>query len=192
MTGSLTVKLDPRIARQFGRSALDDVRAADGKLVRTDYSGEDVGSSVAAANNAAKNSDSQATDLRRRIAAAKPGSEERAELQRQLSDLVAASQQQRQLADDGQQQLAATPVTFNYYGEGGIPGFRENPVKGATKALVASFATMVSVVLQVLAVLLPWALLLALLVAVWRSPPVRAVRRWLWKNVGEEPAQEQP
>ncbi|WP_114227319.1 MULTISPECIES: DUF4349 domain-containing protein [Sphingomonas] len=186
VSGSLTVKVDPRIARQFGRMALADVRSADGKLVRSDYEGEDVGSTVAAANNAATDIEAQATDLRKRIDAAKPGSTERAELQRQLSDLIAAAQQQRRSADEGQQQLAATPITFNYDGEGGIPGFRENPIKAGVKALVASFVTMISVVLQAIGFLLPWLLLLGLVILVWRSPPVRVVRRWLWQNVGED------
>jgi hypothetical protein len=92
--------------------------------------------------------------------------------------LLASASQQKDVVRSGEQRLAFTPVTINYYGEGGIPGFRQNPLKESFRLLVSSFVTMVSFVLQGLAVVLPWLLLLGLFVLLWRSRPGRALRRW--------------
>lgn len=44
---------------------------------------------------------------------------------------------------------------------------------------------MITVVLQLLAYVLPWLLLLGLLVLVWRLPPFRRLSRW-WKGKSME------
>lgn len=178
VSGELQVKLNPAIARRLGRLALEDVRTVEGKLVRTEFVGEDVGTGVANARSTGDELTRQIADLQQRIDAAQVGSPERAELQRQLEALNARASEQRDLARGGEERLAATPVTFHYFGEGGIPGFRENPVRESFKLMASSFVTMISFVLKAVGVLLPWALLLTLLVLVWRSRPVRAARRW--------------
>ena len=67
-------------------------------------------------------------------------------------------------------------MTFNYYGKGGIGGFAgRNPVIDALRSFVASLVTMITLVLQVLAVLLPWAIPIALLIWLARSRAGRAV-----------------
>jgi len=50
---------------------------------------------------------------------------------------------------------------------------------------VSSLVTMVTVVLQAVAILLPWALLLSLLVFIAKSRVGRAVRRFLTPRVRE-------
>src|ERR1044072_6278435 len=46
---SLSFKLDPALAREFGKSGIDAVVRAEGRLVEAEISGEDVGSKIAAA-----------------------------------------------------------------------------------------------------------------------------------------------
>ena len=178
ISAMLQVRLAPAVARQFGREALGDVRGADGKLVRSEFTGEDVGSGVAQARDAGADIRQQIADLQRRIEEARPGSPERAELQRQLEALKGQATSQRNIVSSGEQRLSFTPVTFNYYGDGGIPGFRENPFKAGFKLMMTSLVTMVSFVLQAVGLLLPWLLLFGLLALLWRSRPMLAVRRW--------------
>jgi hypothetical protein len=183
VSGMLELRLQPSIARQFGKAALADVRSADGKLVRSEFTGEDVGTEVASARQTGEQLAASRADLQRRIDAAAPGTPERAELQRQLSALVAQADEQRRISAAGTQRLTFTPVTFNYFGEGGIPGFRENPLKAGFKLMVGSFVTMISFVLQAVGLLLPWLLLFGILVLLWRSRPLRAARQW-WTRQG--------
>lgn len=69
-------------------------------------------------------------------------------------------------------------MTFNYYGRGGIAGFTGNPVREAMRSFVSNLVTMVTFFLQAVALLLPWAVLLALLVFIARSRVGLAVRRF--------------
>lgn len=70
-------------------------------------------------------------------------------------------------------------MTFHYYGRGGVPGFRGNPIREAWQTLVTTVVLILGFLLQALAVILPLLVLLALLVALWRTRPVRAVLRWV-------------
>jgi hypothetical protein len=69
-------------------------------------------------------------------------------------------------------------MDLHYYGRGGVPGFRGNPVREAWHTFITTVVWLVGIVLQALAVLVPLLLLAALFISVWRSPPVRALRRW--------------
>ncbi|WP_300973536.1 DUF4349 domain-containing protein [Sphingomonas sp. LHG3406-1] len=194
ISGMLQLRLDPAIARQFGKAALEDVRGADGRLVRSEFTGEDVGTGVAEARTAGQDMSEREAELRRRLEAAPADSPERAELLRQLDALLADATRNRNTVRSGEQRLSFTPVTFNYYGEGGIPGFQENPLRESLKLLVSSFVTMISFALKAIALLLPWLLLLGLLALLWRSRPLRAVRAWWGRKTevagyrAEEPA----
>lgn len=70
-------------------------------------------------------------------------------------------------------------MKFEYYGRGGVPGFRGNPLRAAWHTLITTVVRLSGFLLQALAVLLPLGLLFALIVALWRTRPIRAVRRWL-------------
>lgn len=177
VSASLEVKLAPEIARQFGKAATEQVKKADGNLLRTQFTGEDVTPVTSVAGR-------QQSDLEARIAALEAqlsnarSPEERAQLTAQLNDLRTQLPQAKGTIASATERLASTPMTFNYYGRGGIEGFRTNPVREAVRSFVASLVTMVTIVLQALAWLLPWALLIALLVLLARSRPGRAVRRF--------------
>ncbi|MFP5329951.1 MAG: DUF4349 domain-containing protein [Alphaproteobacteria bacterium] len=174
---SLTVKLEPAIARQFGKEATEDVRSADGRLRTTEFSGEDTEPTTTQATR-------QQSDLQTRIAevekqlASTTNDRERTQLQSQLNELRAQLSQAQATIAGTQQMLAVTPMTFNYYGRGGISGFRTNPAREAARLFVSSLVTMVTFVLRLIAVLLPWSILLLVLVLIARSKPGRAVWRY--------------
>jgi uncharacterized lipoprotein len=177
ISATLQVKLAPQIARQFGKTATLDVARADGKLLRTEFSGEDVMPVTTEAGRQQATASERIADLERQLASATTG-EERAQIQQQLSQLRDQISQNRTAIAGAAERLASTPMTFNYYGRGGIAGFTGNPVREAVRSFVSSFVTMVTFLLRAIALLLPWALLLALFVLIARSRPGRAVRRF--------------
>jgi hypothetical protein len=177
VSGTLEVKLAPQIARQFGKSATSDVTKANGKLLATEFSGEDVTPLTTEAGRQQASLSERIADVEGQLARATTG-EERAQLQQQLSQLRTQAEQAQSAIASATERLAATPMTFNYYGRGGIAGFTGNPAREAVRSFVSSLVTMVTFLLQAVALLLPWALLLALLMALARSRLGRAVRRF--------------
>ncbi len=175
VSASLEVKLAPEIARQFGKSATKDVRDASGRIRRTGFTGEDTEPVTTGATREQSEIAERITAVEQQLATTRRDAE-RAQLQSQLNDLRARLANTRSTIAETRERLASTPMTFDYYGRGGISGFRANPASEAVRSFVASMVTMITFVLQLLAYLLPWALLLALLVLLVRSRPGRAVR----------------
>lgn len=171
---SLTVKLAPAIARQFGKQATDDVKSADGLLRTTEFSGEDTEPATTHASRQQSDLETRIVEVERQLRSTS-NDRERAQLQSQLNELRSQLSQAQATIAGARQLLASTPMTFNYYGRGGISGFRTNPIREAARLFVSSLVTMVDVVLRLLAVLLPWALLIGLLVLIARS----RFGRWL-------------
>jgi uncharacterized protein DUF4349 len=191
VSGMLEVKLAPEIARQFGKRATADVRKAGGRLSSTEFTGEDTAPVLSQTTRAQSDLKSRMADIQKQLANRSLKDSERAQLQSQLNDLRSQLSQAQSTEAETHAKLASTPMTFNYYGKGGISGFAgRNPVMDAVRSFVASLVTMVTFVLQVLALLLPWALLLALLVVVARSRTGRAVGHFLAQGFRKTPADE--
>jgi hypothetical protein len=179
VTAELDLKLDPLLARQFGKSAQQTVVGHDGKLVRLDIGSSDEGQAVAQATQQKNNASSQLAQLQQELAKTKAGTVAHANLLTQIQSLQGQASEQSQAIAASQAALASTPMAFHYYGRGGIPGFRGNPFREGWHTLVATVVLAVGFLLQALAVVLPLAVLLALLIAIWRTRPVRVVRRWV-------------
>ena len=189
VSAMLQVKLDPAIARQFGKSAVADIQKGGGRLVNAEFKGEDEGSAISAASTQKSDLETRIADIERRLSGLKPGDRERAELQQQLEQLRGELTAARQEISTRSERLASTPMTFNYYGKGGVPGFGgENPFTEAWRMTIASAVTLVSIGLKIIGVALPWALLIFLLALLYRSRLGRAVRRWWAKTAAAEEA----
>ncbi|MEO8175414.1 MAG: hypothetical protein ABI626_01990 [Sphingomicrobium sp.] len=183
---SLEVKLAPDLARQFGKDATAEVTKADGRLSHTEFSGEDTAPASTEAARMESEAARRIADIEKQLGNRVLKDGERAQLQQQLSDLRAQVAQAQSSAQATQERLASTPMAFNYYGKGGISGFAgHNPVMDAARSFVSSLVTMVTIVLQVIAVLLPWALLGWLFILLFGSRPGRAARRWLARRKDE-------
>lgn len=179
VTAELDLKLDPLIARQFGKSAQQTVVGQDGKLVRLDIGSSDEGQAIAQATQQKSNASTQLAQLQQELAKTKTGTAARANLLSQIQSLQQQASEQSQAVAASQAALASTPMVFHYYGRGGVPGFRGNPFREAWQTLVTTVVVVVGFLLQALAVVLPFAVLLALLIAISRTRPVQAVRRWV-------------
>jgi hypothetical protein len=179
VSAELDLKLDPSIARQFGKSAQQFVESNDGKLVRFAIGSSDEGSAIDQAARQKADVSGQTEQLQRELAKTRPGTQARANILSQIESLKGQVSQQDRAIEQSQAALAATPMAFHYYGQGGIPGFRDNPVKEAWHTFVGTIVWLIGILLQAAAVLVPLAILLAILIALWRTRPMRAVRHWL-------------
>jgi hypothetical protein len=189
--GMLRVKLDPAIARQFGKNAAAGVEQAGGQLINAEFTGTDEGSVIRRTASQREEVERQIAEIERRLASAGPNDRERTELQQQLAQLRSQLAQARTSIAQSEERLALTPMTLSYYGKGGVPGFGgRNPVEDAWRTFIGSSVTMIQFLLLSLAVLLPWGALLLLIVLLLRSRPARAVRKW-WSSESYK-RQEQP
>jgi hypothetical protein len=179
VTAELDLKLDPVIARQFGKSAQQLVEANDGKLIRLEIGSSDEGQAIQQASKQKADVSAQIAQLQQELAKTKPGRAAHANLLSQIQSLQQQASEQTHAIETSQAALASTPMEFHYYGRGGVPGFRGNPVREAWHTFVTTVVWLVGILLQAIAVLIPVALLVGLFVALWRSRPIRAVRRWI-------------
>ncbi len=187
---SLAFKLDPAIARKFGKDAISSVEKAEGILVDSVIEGIDVGSGITASQGRSSDLSAELTRIEARLKAGGMGDRERTELQEQAARIREQLDGERDTRRASEESLATTPMEFSYRGGDGIPGFgRGNPFTGAFETALSSAVTMFSFVLLALGVLLPWALLIALLVVLWRSSAMRGVRNWWNRN---SPLTDQP
>lgn len=175
----LAFKLDPAIARQFGKDGIAAVEAAEGMLVEAQVSGDDAGAAIAAATRSEAQLEEELRKVEAQLARSGLPSSERAELQvraGQLRDQIRATQAGKR---DREESLARTPVVFRYGAGDYAPGFEDNaPIATAFDRagdnLVAGFAALVVILIT----LAPW-LLIALLAWIgWR----RVGRRWVRKD----------
>lgn len=175
----LQVKLEPSLARQFGKVATTDVTKADGRLSSTEFTGEDTVEQASQAGRTLAESQSRIAEIQRQLQNRPLKDNERAQLQAELQQLRSRSSDAAAAQAGVAQKLAATPMEFNYYGRGGVTGFKgRNPIMDAARSFVASLVTMITVLLQFLAWVLPWALLGAAILMLIRSRAGRAARRF--------------
>ncbi len=177
---SLAFKLDPIIARKFGKDAIASVAKAEGILVDSQIDGVDVGSEISASQRRNADVSSNLDRIEKRLAAGGMKDRERTELQEQAARMREQLSAETDTRRAGEASLATTPMEFSYSGGEGIPGFgRGNPFADAWDSAVSSFATVSSLLLLAIGVLLPWLMLGVLLIALWRTPPMRKLRGWL-------------
>jgi hypothetical protein len=179
VTAELDLKLDPLIARRFGKSAELTIAQNDGKLIRLDIGSSDEAQAIDQATNQKVSTSAQIAGLQQELAKVKPGTEARANLLKQLQSLEQRASGQSQEIDEHQAALASTPMKFRYFGRGGIPGFRGNPLRDAWHTFVATCAWLIGMILQAIAILVPLGLLLGILIVLWRARPMRLVRHWV-------------
>ena len=179
VVAELDLKLDPSIARQFGKTAQQTVDANDGKLIRLEIGSSDEGKVIDQATRQRQNVAAQIAQLQDELAKTKAGTDARASIMSQIQDLQQLASQQTRTIEAGQAALASTPMEFHYYGRGGVPGFRGDPVREAWQTFVTTVVWLVGILLQAIAVLIPLGALAALFIALWRTRPMRAFSRWV-------------
>lgn len=179
VSAMLALRLDPAIARQFGKQATDVVTRAEGMLVDQEITGEDVGSRIAGANR----SEAELREELRRVEAelarpvptvranvSPPPPSDRANLFNRAEELRAQLRSLGEVRNADHQALAGTPMVFNYGSGSVVPGFDvRSPMKDALQTASDNFQTAFGFVLILLATLLPWLLVGGLLWWVYRA-----------------------
>ena len=174
----LALRLDPAIAREFGKQATETVSKSDGMLVDQEITGEDVGSRISGATrSAAQLRDELArveAELARPIPTVRGGIQQvppdrqslldrAAELRRQIRALGESSNADREA-------LAGTPMVFNYGSGSVVPGFDvRSPIRDALQQSADNFVGGFAAILVLVITLVPWLLLIALGFVVYRS-----------------------
>jgi hypothetical protein len=187
---TLALSIDPLLARSFGRDAIAVVEKQGGRLRYAEITGEDQNPALDEAARRQGNADKNIAQLEADLAKAK-SENERVQIREQIRQLRAEIQSAQSAQAESEAKIQRTPMTFSYAGGGasgrGFAG--ENPALEAWYLFVDSLATMVSIGLKLLAVALPWLVLIAALIALGRSRLTAPIRRW-WRNGGSTPEQE--
>jgi hypothetical protein len=177
----LAFKLDPAVARHFGREAVQEVVRAEGMLTESEISGTDVGTTIRAAGRNLADLQTELARIEARIRAAGPADRSALEYEaQQIRQQIAALRESR---DQQQESLATTPMVFRYGSGDLVPGFAQRPtIRQSLQRAGESFVDGATLLLIVAITLLPWALALGLiwLIALF----VR--RRWFPKKPAAE------
>ena len=159
----LELKLDPAVARAFGRRASEAVLQADGMVTATEISGVDAGGQIRQAGQDITRLQADLTRIQQRLAG-RIGDEERAELQAQAEQL---REQIRALGDQRQAQqesLATTPMVLNYGSGDLVPGYQPPQSLGeALSRAWSDFKQGATVVLTALIRAAPWLITILLI-----------------------------
>jgi hypothetical protein len=178
----LAFKLDPAIARKFGRDAIASVEKAEGVLADGNVTGTNVGGEIEESQGRSALLQAQLERLELRLKAKLPA-KERASLQDRAEEIRRELDNEADGRGKGEIKLAMTPVQFTYTSDGGVPGFgKDNPFASAFDVSATSFATMISFVLMIAGALAPWALLLFLIILALRSNAASGIRKWWNRN----------
>jgi hypothetical protein len=148
----LAFKLDPALARAFGKQGIDAVTRAEGELAQADITGTDVGSEIAEGARGESQLREELERVERQLAGPGRGSAERAQLQQQAQDLRNTLRVGQAEQTGRREQLASTPVTFDYRA-----GHTHGRLREAAEDAGDNFVGALTLLLIVLVTLLPWA-----------------------------------
>lgn len=185
--GRMEFLLDPAIARKFGRDAIASVEKAEGVLATSNVEGANVGDDIATSQVRSAGIEAEVKRIEARLAGKGLAADERTELRRraeELREMLGSEKEQRRA---GERRLATTPVAFSYSGNMGIGG--SGAFGEAWSASAGSMAAMLSLLLMLAGVVLPWLLPVAAIILLIKSPFGTALRRW-WR--GNSPLLDQP
>jgi hypothetical protein len=167
----LAFKLDPAVARQFGREGVEGVVRAEGMLSESEITGTDVGTQIHAVTRSIAEMQTDLQRIEAQLRAPRLDLDEKARLEeqaQQLRESIRAGSVQR---DEAQASLATTPMVFRY--ASGEPTLGQS-----LQDTGDSFLGSARILLQILIALLPWALVAGLIAAI----ALFVRRRWFAKK----------
>jgi hypothetical protein len=166
---SLAFKLDPTLARAFGREGIAAIRRAEGMLVDAEITGTDAGAEIERLGTATATLADERSRIDRELARPGLGSSARAELLRQRAELDQQMRAAGSASAEQQASLARTPMNFSYESGQAIRGFDpRSPFADAADTAIASTQWTLAIALGAAALLGPPGLLLLALFLLWR------------------------
>lgn len=175
--GAIQFKLDPALARAFGKQGIDAIVKADGKLVDAEITGTDAGAAIQTLDAQRQQAEAEVQRLDRQLARSDLKSQERSELQRQRAALTTQLQEVKTETGNQQESLATTPVSFRYESGAAVRGFDGSaPITSAGNVFLDSAQITLGVALTLLAALAPPGVIVLIGFLFWRRfRPRRAV-----------------
>lgn len=175
----LAFKLDPTLARQFGKEGIAAIQKAEGTLVDAEITGTDAGAEITRIATERARAQEDLARIDRELARSGLPASERTELQQQRAEIAQRIETGRTATSEQRESLANTPMTFDYRSGRAIRGFDAGaPLTSSLDLLAASAQATLAFVLGAIAVLGPPALVLLIGLLVWRwlRPRVRRAR----------------
>ncbi|HEX8442833.1 MAG TPA: hypothetical protein VF631_04215 [Allosphingosinicella sp.] len=154
----LAFKVDPTVARAFGKTGVEAVDNAEGMLVDAEITGTDAGSAIKAASRGEAELTEELRTLEQQLARAGLPGHERARLQMDAQSLREQLRGIRAGRTAQQESVATTPMAFHYGSGELIPGFdTRGPIRAALARAGENFVAGVSTLIVLLITILPWA-----------------------------------
>ena len=164
----LALRLDPAVARNFGKQATEVVTKGDGMLVDLEISGEDVGSQIKVATRSETQLRSDLAEVERQLAAMRANDPRRGELVARAEELRRDLRALTESKAQGEERLEGTPMVFHYGSGRVIPGFDvRSPIRDAIGRAGENVIGGLATILLIFITLLPWLLLGAGLYYLW-------------------------
>ncbi len=171
----LAFKLDPTLARNFGRQGIAAIEAAEGMLTDAEITGTDAGAVIDRLSAEKRRIADERARIERDLAQTGLTAAARAELLRQRGELDRQVRSTDTATEEQRESLANTPMTFSYESGTAIRGFNaRSPFTQAIDTGIASAQATLAVVLGAIALLTPPGLILLLAWFGWRA----FRRRW--------------
>lgn len=178
----LAFKLDPALARVFGREGISAIEAADGMLTDAAITGTDAGAQIADLEQTDSSLAKASTQIDHELARQDISPDARAELAQQRATLDAKRRDAQQQAKQQQATLASTPLTFVYHSGTVVRGFGGYAVLAeAADTAGASAQWTLAILFGAIALLGPPAIALLLALLAWRRWGA-AARHWWSKR----------
>lgn len=178
----LAFKLDPTIARGFGKNAISTVQAVEGTLVNAEITGTDAGAAIAQLSTGRNRAAAELRRIDKQLARRDLPANERAELQRQRGEITTTIAAASDNVSDQRQSLATTPMTFDYTSGPAVAGFDPSaPLTSAANTFLSSAQTTLAFVLGFLAIFGPPAIALGLLYLLYRR-----LRPWVPRRAAKD------
>jgi len=174
----LAFKLDPTLARQFGKEGIAAIQKAEGTLIDAEITGTDAGAEIARLGADRARAQEELARIDRELARTNLPASERAELQRQRAEIAQRIEAVQTSSSEQRESLANTPMTFDYRSGRAIRGFDAGaPLSSSLDLLAASAQATLAFVLGAIAVLGPPLLVLLIGLLAWRRIGPRFRRR---------------
>lgn len=169
VSAMLTFKLDPSIARAFGKTGIGLIEAAKGKLVDAAITGDDAGGAIRRLSDDRNRAETEIQRIDGQLARRDLKAAERAELQSQRAEIARQIASAATAVADQRESLATTPMTFDYRSGAAVRGFDPSaPLTSALDTGIASAQATLAIVLGALAIFGPPTIVLLLLWLLWR------------------------
>ncbi|CAN5482571.1 hypothetical protein BH10PSE14_BH10PSE14_14960 [soil metagenome] len=165
----LAFKLDPTIARAFGKNAIAIAQAAEGTLTEAEITGTDAGAAIDTAERDRARARAEVQRVEGELAKKGLKDEERTTLQQQRADAARVADAAVSTAEGARESLATTPLVLDYSSDAAVQGFDGSaPLKSALALLIGSAETTFTFLLGALALLGPPGLVVLLGWLGWR------------------------